>query len=487
VRQLLVESLILSLAGAGAGLAVAFAGMGTVRTLMPDAMSLVAPPTVDLRVLGFAAGLALVTGLAFGLWPAFGAARADPNETIKSGGLGMTTAGAGRLRRVLVVVELAVALTLVTGSLLMLRSFKALLDTDPGFRPEQVASVELAFERGHSADRRLATLADALGRLDGSPGIEAAGVVNDLPLRGSGGIAVSVDAEGVSHDASRNSFARFLQASGGYFKAMGIPLIRGRVMAPTDDSAAPKVVVVNETMARTIWPGQDPVGKRIKDFGPPDGGPQGYRTVIGVVADVREHTIDSDPGLQMYLSVYELTPNNAAIVVRGTLPRPALLSRLREAVHASRPDQALFNLRTMDEVMSTARAPRRTNTTLITAFGVLALLLAAIGVFGVVSYGVTRRTRELGIRAALGATAGSLVRLVATEGLLLALAGIVVGMGGAWAFSRALASLLYGVAPQDVATFIAAPLVLFGFVVVATMIPARRAAALNPVDVIRQD
>lgn len=495
VAQLLVESLLLAVAGSAAGLIVAFAGLGTVRTLLPAAMAAVAPPSVDLRVLGFAIGVAIVTGLAFGLWPALGASRADANETLKSGGTGATLGGAGRLRRVLVAAELAVTLTLLAGSGLMLRSFKSLVDTDPGFQAGQVATMELTFARSADAGSevvRRARIEAVLERLNAAPGIDAAGVVNDLPLRGGGGIGISISAEGAAPEEGEMRFARYLQASAGYFRALGIPLLRGRLMTASDDARAPHVVVINTEMAQTLWPGQDPIGRRLSD---PTGRPNGalggdstrWRTVIGMVATVRERRLEDTPGMQMYMPVAEQTPQNAAIVARGTLPKSAMLAALREAMRAVDPTQPVYNVRMMDEVMHASLTVRRTNTVLIASFGALALVLSIVGVYGVVAFGVTRRTRELGIRAALGATGGSLVRLVAGESAITAVVGIALGLGGAWAFSRALRSLLYGVEPNDLGTFIAAPVVLFALVLLATLIPARRAAKLNPVDVIRQD
>lgn len=492
VRQLLVESLMLSLAGAGAGILLARAGMSSVQLLTPTALRDVAPAALDLRVLGFAVALALVTGLLFGLWPAVGAARADAAETVKSGGHGATSAGAGRLRRALVTFELAIALTLLAGSVLMLRSFQAMLDTDLGFETDRVATVELTFARTPGADvDRLAAITAIVDRLRGMPGIQEAGAVNDLPLRGGTGIAISVQPEGrpaATEDASR--FARYLLASEGYFRALGIRLLSGRLMTPLDDKNAPHVMVINKTMADRLWPGQEAVGRRIVEMvgGPPrPGQPTTYRTVIGVVADTRERGAEFDAAMQMYFPVHEQAPDNLAFLVRGTLPPTAMLAQLQQAIREVRPDQAVYALRMMDVVRDVSMAPRRTNTLLITGFGALAVLLAAVGVYGVVSYGVTRRVREFGIRAALGATAGDLVRLVAREGALVACIGIALGLGGAWAFSRALRSLLYGVTPGDGLTFVLAPLLLFALVMAATLIPARGAARANPVDVIRAD
>lgn len=487
VRQLLTESLLLSGAGALGGIAIAFAGLGVMRLLLPVEMQSVAPATVDLRVLGFAVLLAGLTGLLFGLWPAFGAARTDVNETMKSGGHASNHRGAGRLRRALVVFELAVALTLLSGAGLMLRSLGALLAVDPGFEPGRVGALEMTFARGTgpgAGAARLRVMSDALDRLAAMPGIEAAGIVNDLPLKG--GVSVSVRAEGAS-EAAETPFARYLQASAGYFQALGIPLISGRLMTPADTDSAPKVMVINQTLARTVWPGQNPLGKRIHGFGPP-GGPPEFRTVIGVVGDVRDGGLDNDAPLpQMYFPVYEQYPINVSLVARGTLDTRSLLGSLRRAVAEADPRQAVYNVRTMDEVVAASVAQRRTNTQLITAFSAAALLLAIVGVYGVVAYGVAQRRRELGIRAALGATSSDLARLVAREGLAMAVAGVVLGLAGAYACSRVIASMLYGVTPTDAATFVLAPSLLLVLVVGATLVPARRAARLDPTEVMRAD
>ena len=488
-RQLIIESLLLALAGALGGVVVAAMGLGVVRALMPASLSHLAPVTLDFRVLGFAIALAVLTGLAFGTWPALAASRADANETLKAAGTGATRHGAGRARRVLVAGELAVTLTLLAGAGLMLRSFRALIDTDPGFGPDHVATLELAFGGERAGRAELGTLEAVIQRLEAVPGVAAAGAINDLPLRGGGGISISVEPEGrVAPPGSDRPFARYLQASQGYFAAMDIRLLEGRLMNASDDAKAPEVAVISQTMAKTYWPGEDAIGKRLVEppISPTDTVTR-YRTVIGVVSDVRERDLETAPTPQMYWPIYEFAPRNAAVVVRGALPATDLLASLRRAVREVDATQAVYNVRTMDAVLSSSLAPRRVNTTLITAFGALALLLALVGVYGVVSYSVAQRTRELGIRAALGATRGDLVRMVVREGGVLAGAGIAIGLAGAWASARVLRSLLYGVSPTDPATFAAAALALGVLAVLATLVPARRAARLNPVDVIRAE
>jgi len=490
LRQLLTESVMLGVGAAALGLAVAPLALRLTNALMPPALAGLAPPRVDLRVLGFAVGIAVITSLVFGLWPAFTSARTDAAETIKSGGRGATAGGAGRARRLLVAGELALTLVLLVGAGLMLRSFERLVRTDSGLHPERVATLELSFALsagGRAA--RLPVIDAALQRLAGAPGVEAAGAVNDLPLRGGPGVlSITFQPEGRAQSANEEPlFARYLICSGSYFRALGIPLLQGRTFTTADDSLAPHVAIVNATMARTLWPEGSPLG-RVLRLPPhrPGGEPTPYR-VVGVVGDVRETGIERDAGLQMYFPMYAETPANVALVARGTLPPAALLGLLREAVRSANPTQPVYNVRMMEDVVSASIAPRRINTMLISAFGALALILAALGVYGVVAYSVSQRMRELGIRAALGATGDRLVRLIAGEMLWVAILAVALGLAGAWASARVLRSLLYGVTVRDPGTYAVALLVLLVTLAAGTLWPARRALRLNPMDVIRAD
>ena len=278
--------------------------------------------------------------------------------------------------------------------------------------------------------------------------------------------------------------ARYLRADAGYFRTMNIRLLQGRLMSPSDDSLAPKVAVVSEKMAREIWPGQNPLGKRIALLDPDE---KGWRTIVGVVSDVRERGLDQEAKWQMYYPVQEGPPNRVALVARTGLPRTEILSALRRAVAVVDPQQAVYSATTLDELIRASLTPRRSITGLISAFGGLALLLAVIGVYGVVSYGVTQRTRELGIRAALGARRGELLRLVLREGLALGLVGTAIGVGGALALTRLLRALLYDVTPGDPGAIALAAVLLLIPVLGAALIPARRAARANPVEVMRSE
>lgn len=486
VRQLLTESAILAIGGTAIGVLVAPPILRVVNTMMPAPLAGLAPPEIDWRVLGFAAALALVTSIGFGLWPALGSARADLGETMKAGGGRGATVGSGRMRRSLVAAELALAVMLLVGAGLTLRSFTRLVSVNSGMNTSRVGTLEMTFgSEANDNTRRLAVLEAVVGRLRSEPGIQAAGVVNDLPLRGGGGIGLSFHAEGTPawKPGMPIVFARYLIASGGYFKALGIPLLRGRTFAESDDSLAPKVAVIDRLMADSIWPGQNAVGRRFT-FGIDSLHPV---TVIGVVGAVHDFSLAATPLLQMYFPISQQAPQNLAIVARATLPPEALLARLRDAVHAVDPAQAVYRVRMMDDVVGASVAPQRTNALLITMFGALALVLTSLGVYAVVAYSVAQRRRELGIRAALGATRRDLTALVAREMFWVTVLGLGVGLASAWAAARVMASLVFGVGTHDPATYVVAPLALLVPAALATFIPARRAARTNPMDTIREE
>lgn len=484
MRQLLAESLLLAFAGATLGLLVSPAVLGVLRTMMPTDLAGVAPAELNLRVLVFATLLAVATGMVFGLWPALTSTRGDAGETIKSGGTGATAGGLGRTRRVLITVELALTVMLLVGSGLMLRSLQRVLALDMGMKTEQVGTLELSFGRGVIGPARLEKLHAILDRLGGDPAIQGAAIVNDLPLRGAGGISVSITVDGAP-DAKvidDMKYARYLAASSGYFKTLGISLVRGRTFAAADaDTAAPSVAVINMAMAKAYWPNTDALGKTFH------GPAKGAVTVVGIVGDVREGSLERDLRPQMYFPIERLTPENAAVVARGSMPAAALLARLTDAVRAVDPAQAVYNVRMMDAVVAKSTAPRRTNTTLIALFGAIALTLSAFGVYAVVSYSVTRRAREFGIRAALGATGRNIAGLVGREMLVVVIAGLSIGLAGAWMLTKVMASLLYGVDAHDATTFALAPLLLVVPAALATMVPARRAMRVSPTEVMRAE
>jgi len=484
IRQLLIESVLLAVGGGVVGTGLAYAAVGVLGALMPPSLAGAAPAEVDVRVLAFSLAGVLFAGIVSGLWPALTASRAEANETIKSNGPNGSIGREGTwTRRTFVVAELALALMLAVGAGLMLHSLQRLLSTDLGVRPASVATLELTLPRSthETASSRRRFFDEVVARMRDLPGVTDVAAVNELPLRGKPALFISVEVEGRPRAPDSDPvFAQLVYTTPAYFSTLGIPLLRGRTFRVPYDSARPPEVIVNESMARAMWPGEEPIGKRLKSPfpGPPV-------VVVGVVGDVRPQSAESERQPQMYFDVARTPPLNAALLARGTLPPAMLAARLREAVHDVDPAQAVYNVRLMTDVIAGAIAPRRTNTMLLTLFGLVAVGLAAMGVYGVIAYGVTRRTREIGIRMALGAQPRNIIALVAREGVLLAVFGIALGAAGAWALRRVVASLLYGVSVNDPLAFGGAAMVLFVIALVATLLPTRAALKVDPARTIR--
>jgi predicted permease len=486
IRQLLAESMLLAIAGAIIGLALAPATLGLMRALMPDALAGTADVHVNLRVLAFASILALTTGIVFGLWPAIGASRADPVETMKSGGGYSATSGnLGHTRRILIGAELAMTVMLLIGSGLMLKSFYRLMTQDLGLRAQHTGTLEIGFAGSTSRADRLRVIHGIIDELSADRNIDdgSVGVVSDLPLS-HGGFGITVSADGMAAPKSKDGmvFARYLQASGGYFNAMGIRILRGRTFDATDDTIGQRTAIINQQMAKVYWPGVDALHRT---FHTNRSGPS-YE-VVGITADIRERSLDKDPAPQMYFSVDETTPGRVGLIARSGLPAGALLTRMTAAVHKVAPAQAVFNVRTMSEVIESSVAPRRTNTVLIGLFAALALVLSAFGVYAVVAYAVSQRRREFGIRAALGANRADILALVSREMTVVIAVGIAVGLAGAWALTRVMASMLYDVPTHDIPTFVSVPLLLVIPAAIAMLVPATRAMHVSPTEVMRAE
>ena len=491
IRQLLTEAVLLSLAGTAIGVAVAPAAFRLLSTVMPPTLAGLAPPELDFRVLAFAAGLALVTGIGFGLWPAVTTSRSDLADSVR--GAGATGAGGqGRngARRVLLVAELALTVMLLVGAGLMLQSFRRLTGVRTGFDVDHAATLRLDFgSPAPPTTVRRQRIASILERVSTAPGIQAVAATGALPLDAPSAMGLGISAEGVPDrpKTERPRMATYLVVSSGYFAAMGIPLLRGRTFSAGDDAldtdgASPRAAIINRALADSLWPGGDPLGRWISWSGR-----SAKMTVIGVVANVRFFGLNRRPGPQVYVPIEVAPPVSVALVARGALPPAALLARLRDGVHAVDPLQPVYDVRTLDDVVRQSVAVPRTDTVLIALFGGLALVLAVVGVYGGIAYSVAQRRIEFGIRAALGATGRDLATLASRELLYVATVGLLLGLTGAWAAARLLGSLLYGVGVHDASTYVVAAVVLLVPAIVATMVPARRAARTNPMDVMRQE
>ncbi|MFL6263149.1 MAG: ABC transporter permease [Thermoanaerobaculia bacterium] len=489
VRQLLTESALLAAAGGAAGLLLALWGMRAFTLWIPADVPVSSHLTLDPRVLLFTLGVTLLTGVLAGLAPAFQMTRPDLAESLRDG----TRAGSGtsrgnRTRGVLVIVETALAVVLVVCAGLLIRSFAHVARVDPGFRPEGVLTLQVPLSPVKYPDfpKRWAFLSQALERLRTLPGVDMAGTVSNLPLSGEEEID-GIIVEGMPRPKpSEAPLADLRQASPGYFEAMGIRVLRGRTFTGEDREGARGVVVVNETLARTHWPGVDPVGKRLR-FGIYDSSEKVWLSVVGVVDDVRSSSLEGAPRAQAYLPAAQVAFSGQYLVLHTKGDPQGLIAAARSAIWSVDRDQPVAEVRTMSKVVSQSVAGRRFNMVLLEVFAGLALVLAAVGIYGVTAYSVARRTREMGLRMALGAGRGTVLGLVLREAGGLALAGLAAGLALAFAASRVMASLLFGIGATDPTTFagVAATLALVSLF--AAWVPGRRATRVDPMVALRTD
>jgi putative ABC transport system permease protein len=427
----------------------------------------------------------------FGLVPAIWSSRTDLTDALKEGSRGSTT-GHGRLRKALVIAEVALSLILLVGAGLMLRSFSRLRSVDPGFRTDHALTlrVSLPVPDGQISeadkDRFVSFFDRALARLRTLPGVKAAGASNIIPLDGNSTDRL-IEVEGyVPRDAADMPDAENRQATAGWFTAMGIPLLRGRLIEATDDKQAPQVLVVNQAFTKRFFPNSEAIGKRIRlgkltnDFH--------WATIVGVVGDVRGFALNEPPQPTMYWPVAQIRSTPAlAIVVRTEGDPAALGSSVRNAIAEIDPGQPIYDLQTLDQLVAKSLGQRRFTLTLMLLFGVTALVLSAVGIYGVMAFAVTQRTQEIGIRMALGARAVDVLKLIVGSGMALAGIGVVIGLAGAFAITRLMVSLLFGVSPTDMMTF---GLVSAGLLMVALLacyLPARRATKVDPLIALRYE
>lgn len=480
-RQLLIESVVVALGAAVLGLLAASSGLAALSALLPPQLAGVAPPAIDTRVLTFTVAVATSTGIVFGLWPAVRASQSSHRLAVP--GERLVVRGK-RLTQSLVVAEVAFASLLVVGAGLMVGSLRALLNTELGMHIDRVATARLTLPSRTYADvaSRRDFIRAVLDRLREAPGVAAAAAINTLPLAQESGIALRVVAEGAAPPevASFDNAAPFLMVSPGYFETMGIRLIQGRDLSWNDGPALP-VAVVNRRMAHRLWPGEDAIGRRFV-FGV--GAPV---TVVGVVEDVRAASLGTEPGLQAYLPIQERPQHYLSLVARSAGEVDAVLPHIGAAVRRVDPALPVYAVQPMESVAGATVAPQRLTTILFAAFGLLALCLAAIGVYGVLAYAVTQRRREIGLRIALGAQPARVLSLVVRQGLAMAAIGVGLGVAMAVAATRLLEGMLYGIAPRDPSVFAAVAL-LFGVVALcASLIPASRAAGVDPMSVMRAE
>ena len=493
LRQFLTEGIVLAGLGTILGLGVAWGSLRLLRVLGPGELPRLAEVDLDGTVLWFTAAIALFTGVLFGLAPARYLSGRGTAGTLRDGGVRTTAAGGRlRLRSLLVVSEVALALVLTLGSGLLIRSFAELTSVDPGFESDGLLTFELYLPAEAYPDP-----GDSPGfhdrlrdRLSAVPGVVSVAAMDGLPpMRDLN--ANDTEFEGVERlpDGPAHNVDYYQTVHGPYLETMGIQVVQGRSFTDADRAGSLPVVLVNETLARVFYPGQDVVGRRLR----PCCGGDVWFEIVGVVADVKQGGLDAPTGTELYglaeqlAEVYGQTTRSMHVVLRASVPPTSLVPQVRRIVAELDPTLPIAGLRTIDEVLAGARARPRFLTTLLGAFAGLALLLAAVGTYGVMSYAVAQRSREMGIRMALGAEAATVRRLVLRRGLSVALVGLVVGLAGAWWLTGLMESLLFGVAARDPATFVVVPMILLAVAVMASWIPAHRATRVNPIDVLRQD
>lgn len=503
VRQLLSESVVLALAGGIAGLAIARWGTQAVLAAVPGGLPRMENIGVDGRVLVFTLGVSLVTGIVFGLAPALQISVTDLHETLKEGSRG-SSAGHRRLRNLLVASEVAPALVLLAGAGLMLRTIRSLGGVDPGFDPDHVLtfSVGLSPANASSSDRILQTFEQTVARIQSVPGVKSAGVSALIPLSGSD-TEIPFYVNGRPRPTSQGdmSWALLYATDPGYLKAMDIPLLRGRYIGPEDMHRGSHVAVIDEVMARTFFPQEDPLGQSIVvadlsgTLGPEASMPM---EIVGIVGHVSHWGLDSDATArvrsELYLPLSQIPDQfmkgmagSSVFVARTGADPLAMLAAVRGAVLEAGNDQPVYGVRTMDQIVSASIADRRFSMLLLGIFAGLALLLAAVGIYGVISYTVAQRTREIGIRMALGAGQADVLKGVVAQGMLPVLAGLAIGLAASFGLTRLMAGMLYGVNAGDPVTLIGVALVLAAVALSATLVPARRATRVAPVVALRYE
>ncbi len=489
IRQMLTESLLIALLGGGLGAAIAIAGVRALVSLLPAGFPRAGAIHVNGAVFAFTLLVALATGILFGLAPAMQAARTDLQNNLRDGGRGSTSSGRHpRLRNVLVAGEISLACVLLIGAGLMLRSFVNLLRTDPGFRPEHVLTASISLP--HEQYKGLAALTfydRLLTNLNASSTIRTAGVATDLPWTGYDDNIGGFTIEGKKPAKGQEFHARYHVASPDYFRALGIPLVRGRFFTPGDNMKAVPAVIINECMARRYWPNEDAVGKRMTFEDTPK--EKDWMKVVGIVGDVKDKPDSKVAENSMYWAIPQ-TPvsiDDMSVVVRGNSDPALLVNAVRQAVRQVDPSLALADIRLMDDIADASISTPRFALFLVGLFAALALTLAAIGMYGVISYSVSQRTHEFGLRMALGAASWDVQRLVLRQGLRLALLGVVLGIGGALVLGRVLWSLLYQVNPADPLTFAGVSLLAIAIAALACYLPALRATTSDPAAALRSE
>ncbi len=483
VRQLLTESVLLALCGGAAGLLVARWGLDALLALAPTDLPRASSIHLDAGVLAFSFFLSVLTGVVFGVAPAWLAAHTDMNESLKQGSRGSTDAR-GRLRGALVVIEVAFALVLLGGAGLLARSFMRLTHVDPGFNPKDATVLRLTLpEKKYEKVEQQVAFADALlERLRALPGVQAAGLTHTMPLIGDWVLTFQIAGRPKIAPSDLPS-TNYYSVTPDYFHAMGIPLIRGRLFTPQDNVKSPHVAIINETMAKQFFPNEDPIGKQIDV----QNGPENFRQIVGIVGDIKQYGVDKETTAQTYEPFAQHPFNTLNVVLRSTGSPAALIGALRPAVYSIDKDQPVGTIQPLTEILSETIAKQRFAMTLVAVFSIVALIIASVGIYGVMSYNVVQRRGEIGIRMALGAQTRDVLNLILGSGGKLVGIGLLVGLVATFLATRAMGSILFQTSASDPLTLGAITLLLAAVALVACLLPAQRATRVNPIEALRDE
>lgn len=500
VRQLLTESTVLAVTGGILGVAVAYWGTRTLVAISPSSLPRIGEIGLDWRVLVFMLGLSILTGIAFGLMPAFHAARPELNESLKEGGRGASSGSSShRIRAALVISEVALALMLLVGAGLLMRSLQSLMRVDPGFRTDHLLTFRIALPQDrYKEDAAVNSFyTRLLERARSLPGVNSAGAISNLPLGGSysSGSVVIEDTSVPVATRLPGVGLPYIETdqrpvTAGYFEALNMKLISGRFFNATDTATAPQVAIIDQDFANRMWPGQNPLGKRVTNKTVPNSDPPQpiWSTIVGVVGHVKNYSLDKQGREQAYFPLAQSPGFRSMFVAVRAIGDPQVLTQaVRREVQAIDPEQPIFGVATMDQLLEDSMAQPRLNSVLLTLFAALALALASIGIYGVMSYVVTLRGHEIGIRMALGAQRSDVWGMVLKQGVRLVAIGLMIGTVCSLVLTRAISSLLYGVSASDSITYLAVSAILLTVAVVAVSVPARRATRVDPVIALRYE
>ncbi|HEU5181153.1 MAG TPA: ABC transporter permease [Candidatus Polarisedimenticolia bacterium] len=477
IAQLLTESLLLSLVGGGLGLLLGQWGVELLRWLQPGDLPRMQNVGINTTVFLFTLGLSLLSGLIFGMAPAFLISHTGLQDTLKQGGRGTET-GRHRLRNGLVVTQVAISLVLLVGAGLQVRSFVRVMQQETGLQPDGVMTLGVSLpEKKYPKPENQWTFArQALEKMQVLPGVKAAAATTLIPFGGNDTI-YSIAIEGSSVESGDQPSANWYAVSPDYFKVLGIPLVKGRLFNERDDRTSVRVAVVNETFVKRLFPGVDPIGRKLRMGNDTDT----VREIVGVVKDVKHYGLESKNTLQMYEPIAQIPQDTYTFILKTDGDPSQLTASARQVIFGLDKDQPVSDVSTMQDLIRASAAPRRFTTTLIGFFAMVALILAAVGIYGVVACSVAARTQEIGVRMALGAQRRDVLDMVLRQGMMLVLGGIVLGLGGAFALTRLISKLLFGVGALDALTYATTSLLLMGVALIACYFPARRAASVDPV------